>query len=42
MKNVNITINGVETSVPENYTAMKAAEDLGMDIPRSSAAFITL
>ena len=34
MKNVNITINGIETQVPENYTVMKAAEDLGIDVPR--------
>ncbi len=34
MKNVNIKINGVETSVPADYKVMKAAEDLGMDIPR--------
>lgn len=34
MKNVNITINGIETSVPQDSTVMKAAEDLGIDIPR--------
>jgi len=34
MKNINLTINGIETSVPENYTVMKAAEELGFNIPR--------
>ena len=34
MKNVKITINGIETTVPENYTVMKAADDLGFNIPR--------
>lgn len=34
MKNVKITINGIETTVPENYTAMRAAEEMGYNIPR--------
>ncbi|MCK5761423.1 MAG: (2Fe-2S)-binding protein, partial [Candidatus Izimaplasma sp.] len=34
MKNIKLTINGIETSVPENYTVMKAAEELGFNIPR--------
>lgn len=34
MKNVTIKINGIETSVPEDYTVMKAAEELGFNIPR--------
>ena len=34
MKKVTITINGIETTVPENSTVMKAAEDLGIDVPR--------
>lgn len=34
MKNVKITINGIETQVPENYTVMRAAEELGIDVPR--------
>jgi len=34
MKTVNIKINGIETTVPENYTAMQAAEELGFYIPR--------
>ncbi len=34
MKNVKITINGIETTVPENYTAMQAAEEMGYNIPR--------
>lgn len=34
MKNVKLTINGVETTVPENYTVMKAAEELGINVPR--------
>ncbi len=34
MKNINLTINGIKTTVPENYTVMQAAEELGYDIPR--------
>jgi len=34
MKNVTITINGKETTVPENYTVMQAAEELGIIVPR--------
>lgn len=34
MKNVTIKINGIETTVPENYTVLQAAEELGLDIPR--------
>jgi len=34
MKNVKITINGIETTVPENYTVLRAAEDMGYNIPR--------
>jgi len=34
MKNVNIKINGIDTTIPEDYTVMKAAEDLGFNIPR--------
>jgi NADH dehydrogenase/NADH:ubiquinone oxidoreductase subunit G len=34
MKKVSLTINGIETQVPENYTVMKAAEELGIDVPR--------
>jgi len=34
MKNINLTINGIETTVPEDYTVMQAAEELGYDIPR--------
>jgi len=34
MKNVTITINGIETQVPEDYKVMKAAEDLGIEVPR--------
>jgi len=34
MKTINIKINGIETTVPENYTAMQAAEELGFYIPR--------
>jgi len=34
MKNITIKINGIETVIPENYTAMQAAEELGLNIPR--------
>jgi len=34
MKKVNLTINGTKTTVPENYTVMRAAEELGVDVPR--------
>lgn len=34
MKKVTLTINGIETTVPENYTVMRAAEELGIDVPR--------
>lgn len=34
MKNVTITINGKKVTVPENYTAMQAAESIGVNVPR--------
>lgn len=34
MKNVTITINGKQTSVPEDYSVMRAAEEMGLSIPR--------
>lgn len=34
MKNVTLTINGIKTTVPEDYTVMRAAEELGINIPR--------
>lgn len=34
MKTVTVKINGIETTVPENYSAMQAAEELGFNIPR--------
>ncbi|MEC9485754.1 MAG: [Fe-Fe] hydrogenase large subunit C-terminal domain-containing protein [Candidatus Izemoplasma sp.] len=34
MKNVTLTINGKEVTVPENYTAMQAAESIGINVPR--------
>ncbi len=34
MKNINITIDGKQISVPENYTVLQAAEEIGIDIPR--------
>ncbi len=33
MGNVNVTVNGIEVSVPENYTAMLAARQAGVEIP---------
>ena len=33
-KLVNVTINGLSTQVPANYTIMQAADSLGIDIPR--------
>lgn len=34
MKNINITIDGKQISVPEDYTVLQAAEEIGIDIPR--------
>ena len=34
MKNINITINGKQLSVPEDYSVMRAAEEQGLNIPR--------
>ena len=34
MEKVTITINGQEISVPKDYTVMKAAEELGFEVPR--------
>ncbi|MBU1020313.1 MAG: [FeFe] hydrogenase, group A [Firmicutes bacterium] len=34
MKNITLTINGIETTVPENYSVLQAAEGLGLNIPR--------
>lgn len=33
MKTVNITINGMPLSVPENYTILEAAREVGIEIP---------
>ncbi len=33
-KLVNITIDGIKTQVPETYTVMKAADSLGIKVPR--------
>lgn len=33
MNNVNITINGIALSVPEDYTVLMAAREAGIDIP---------
>ncbi len=33
MGNVNITIDGIKTSVPKNYTVLEAAKGLNIDIP---------
>ena len=33
MNNVNIKINGIEISVPENYTVLQAARMAKIDIP---------
>lgn len=33
MNNVNITINGIAVSVPEDYTVLMAAREAGIDIP---------
>lgn len=33
MGNVNITIDGIKTSVPKNYTVLEAAKSLNIDIP---------
>ena len=32
-KKVNVTINGVEVQVPEDYTVLLAAREAGIDIP---------
>ncbi len=34
MKKVTITIDGQQINVPENYTVLQAAEELGINIPR--------
>ncbi len=34
MKKVNITIDGKLISVPENYSVLEAAQELGIDVPR--------
>ena len=34
MKKVNITIDGKQLQVPENYTVLQAAEEIGINIPR--------
>jgi iron-only hydrogenase group A len=34
VEKVTITINGQEITVPKDYTVMRAAEELGIDIPR--------
>ena len=34
MKKCNITINGHKITVPENYTVMQSADELGIEIPR--------
>ena len=34
MKKVNLTINGSEIQVPEDYTVLQAAQDLNIDVPR--------
>ncbi len=33
MGNVNVTVNGIKVSVPDNYSAMLAAREAGVDIP---------
>ena len=33
MANVNVTVNGIKVSVPDNYTALQAAHEAGVDIP---------
>ena len=33
MANVNVTVNGIHVSVPEDYTALMAAREAGVDIP---------
>ena len=33
MANVNVTVNGIHVSVPDNYTALLAAREAGVDIP---------
>ncbi len=33
MSKINITINGIKTAVPQNYTILMAAKDLGINIP---------
>ena len=32
-KKVNVTINGIEVQVPEDYTVLMAAREAGIDIP---------
>ena len=34
MKNISLNINGIDTTVPEDYTVMRAAEEMGFNIPR--------
>ncbi len=33
MEKVTLTINGLEVSVPSNYTVLEAAKEAGIDIP---------
>ncbi len=33
MENVNVTINGIQVSVPKDYTVLMAAREAGIDIP---------
>ncbi len=34
MKNITLNINGIDTTVPEDYSVMRAAEEMGYNIPR--------
>ena len=34
MKDINLTINGKQITVPEDYSVMKAAEEMGINVPR--------
>mgnify|MGYP001118626089 CR=1 FL=1 len=36
---VNIKINGMPLSVPENYTILEAARELGIEIPKNQIRF---
>ena len=33
MNKVNVTINGIQVSVPKDYTVLMAAREAGIDIP---------